>query len=378
MLEEEIKILKKMFGGQVYSYPLKSYENQSYFRTLETKLHLFEDKISQLPDNSDFFKRIKGQREELQLLNRRLTNSISNYLWGSQRGASSHFKLLIESPFVTKKLLRLSEALGNVPEGKSDRLFRLRISASELIEREDLFHIPFTKRHLVANHRFSIAGLPCLYLGSSIYVCWLEIQKPNFSNIYISGYRTTESLRVINLAYTLDSIINDLEHGDLEINRFIEKFLLWPLIMACSFQTKYPKAPFHEEYIIPGLLLEWITYSSQEISGLKYLSTKLNSSSKKKYGFNYVIPPQNLRDHYEYCPALSKKFILTNPLPWQLLTILPPADVVALGSGIKAENIEDALLDNYEFSRFGFVEEQVFSMKFDTVKKPKQLTHGRS
>lgn len=376
MLEEEIRLLKKVFGGPVFNYPLKSYENTGYSKTLEIKLIKFADKVRQLPDNSQFFNKIKSQTDEIDLLKNRLISSVSSYLWGSQKDASIQFEILINSSFVKEKILNLSETLEKATKVKGGRLFRIRESENELFEREDMFHIPFTKRHLVENHRFSIAGLPCLYLGSSIYVCWLEIQKPNFSNIYISGFKTTNSLRVINLAYTLDSIINDLESGDLEINRFIEKFLLWPLIMACSFQTKYPKAPFHEEYIIPTLLLEWITYSNSSvgISGLKYLSTKLNSSKKKNYGINYVIPPKDLLDKYEYCPILSKEFILTNPLPWELLTILPPADVVALGSGIKAENIEDALLDNYENSRFGFVEEQVFSMAFDILKKPKPLT----
>lgn len=376
MHEDEIKVLKKVFGGQVFGYPLKSHENKSYFRTLETKLLLFKDKISQLPNTSELFNKLRSQAEEIELLNRRLTDSISNYLWGSQKGASNHFEQMIESPFVKEKLLRLSETLESIEEGRKDKLFRIRVSENELIEREELFHIPFTKRHLVSNQRFSIAGLPCLYLGSSIYVCWLEIQKPNFSNIYISGFKTTNSLRVLNLAYTLDSILNDLEINNIDIDSFIDKFLLWPLIMACSFQTKYPKAPFHEEYIVPSLLLEWITYSSEEISGLKYLSTKLNSSKKKNFGINYVIPPQNLKDKYEYCPVLSKEFILTNPLSWELLTILPPVDAAYYGFGIKAENIEDALLDYYEHSRFGFVEEQVFSMTFDTVKRPKPLTNA--
>jgi hypothetical protein len=375
MLEKEIKLLKKLFGGQVFSYPMKSYENKSYFRTLEAKLLLFEEKIKQLPNDNVLFDKIKSQGKEIELLNERLINSISNYLWGSQKRASAHFESLIDSSFVKEKLLNLSETLERKTKNK---LFRIRTSENELNEREELFHIPFTKRHLVANQRFSIAGLPCLYLGSSIYVCWLEIQKPNFSDIYVSGFKTIDSLRVINLAYSLESIINDLENSNIEKDKFIEKFLLWPLIMACSFQTKYPKAPFHEEYIIPGLLLEWITFSSEEISGLKYLSTKLNSLKKKDYGVNYVIPPQNLKDHYEYCPVLSREFILTNPLSWELLTILPPADVVAHGSGIKAENIEDALLDNYEYSRFGFVEEQVFSMTFDTLKKPKPLTRAHT
>jgi hypothetical protein len=371
MIEDAIKILKKTFSGPVFSYPLKSDKNRSYHITLERKLRMFEDRVKQLPTDNDLLKVIKNKLSEIELLNRKLTYSVSNYLWGSQKGSVEHFNLLIESDFVKKKLLKLSETIVCKSNDKDNRLFRIRESDTELSEREDLFHIPFTKRHLVANQRFSIAGLPCLYLGSSIYVCWLEMQKPNFKNVYVAGFKPTNSLKVLNLAYDLESIIRDFSERKLQKEEFLEKFLLWPLIMACSFQTKYSEAPFHEEYIIPGLLLEWITFTNQEIAGLKYLSTKLSSSKKNNYGVNYVLPPQNLGVQYEYCPVLSKEFELTNPLLWDLLTILPPLDSVAYGSGINAENLEDALLNNYENSKFGFVEKQVFSMAFDDVRNSK-------
>ena len=172
MKNDIVKILKKNFGGQVFDYPLKSYEGQSYFKTLRTKLALFENKISQLPTSFELFENIKKEIDQVELLNQKLVNVLSNYLWGSQSGANKHFELLIESNFVKNKLLSFSEELNN-SKSNVNRLFRIRHSETELLERNQLFHIPFKDRHLVANQRYSIAGLPCLYLGSSIYVCWL-------------------------------------------------------------------------------------------------------------------------------------------------------------------------------------------------------------
>jgi hypothetical protein len=367
-MDEEIKILRKGLSTQAFEYPLKSHENKNYHRTLELKLSLYTEKIDNLPNNFPLINKIKEQLDNIKLLNKNLLDIINKYLWGSQKGTTESFQELIENSFLKNILLNLSENIEKENKTKQ-KLFRLRQSETDLIERNQMFHIPFSCRHLVANQRYSIAGLPCLYLGSSIYVSWLELNRPNLSNIFISGYKSTNSLSVLNLAYDLNLIIDEFEKSIISENQFIEKLVLWPLVMACSFQIKYPNAPFHEEYIIPGLLLEWITFESKNIQGLKYLSTKITSLNKYSYGINYVFPPQDKNDKYKFCPVLEKNFTLTKPLSWDLLTILPPADVVALGSGIKAENLEDALLDNYDASRFGFVEQQVYSMKFDYIKQ---------
>ncbi|MFW8247620.1 hypothetical protein ACOIDW_27415, partial [Klebsiella pneumoniae] len=65
-------------------------------------------------------------------------------------------------------------------------LFRVRKSDTPLSEREEIFHIPFTERQNVSAQRYSVAGLPCLYLGTSLYVCWQEMNKPDFDKLYLS------------------------------------------------------------------------------------------------------------------------------------------------------------------------------------------------
>src|SRR5205823_638449 len=79
-------------------------------------------------------------------------------------------------------------------------LFRMRIgSAAGRHQLGDLFHIPFNSRHLITNQRYSFPGLPCLYLGQSLYVCWEELGRPDLNGVVISRFRlrTAETVKVL-------------------------------------------------------------------------------------------------------------------------------------------------------------------------------------
>jgi hypothetical protein len=57
--------------------------------------------------------------------------------------------------------------------------FRIRIMPGNYpLEKKQLFHIPFQDRGLVNTQRYSIPGLPSLYVANSIYVAWEEMGRP--------------------------------------------------------------------------------------------------------------------------------------------------------------------------------------------------------
>ena len=364
-----MKQIQKEFSLKSFSFPLKSQGNSSYYKTLKRGLELFENKIDKLNIDDYASERIKSELSNIKESNQKLLEIISSYLNGSSRQAYDTLERLLEGEFYRERISRLIEKDKSFSNGDS-KLIRIRASNESISKREDIFHIPYSRRHLVANQRFSIAGLPCLYLGSSIYVCWLELNRKDFGELWIAGYQTQENFKVLNLAYDLQIIIKQLERNEIDVEQFIDYFLLWPLVMTCSFQVKYPGAPFHEEYITPSLLLEWITFKNKDIVGLKYLSTKLENYEKPSFGINYVFPPIEITEEYDFCPRLRDRFNLSNPLSWELISILPPINV-AITSDIQTDNIEEALLNNYHISKFGFVEEQIFKMKFDKIRNPK-------
>lgn len=200
-------------------------------------------------------------------------------------------------------------------------------------------------------------------------MCWLELGRKDFGGLWISGFRPNKNLKVLNLAYDLDLIINQLHERKVDEAQFVNMFLLWPLVMASCFQVKHPQAPFHEEYIISSLLLQWVKSRDGDIKGLKYLSTKLETYEDPFFGINYVFPPEKVTDS-GFCQNLTTDFELTNPLSWELISLLPPVNMTFAGEPIKAQNIEEVIANKYKSTKFGHVEEQVFGMTFSNVENP--------
>ena len=90
------------------------------------------------------------------------------------------------------------------------KLYRIRTSEyGGLFSKEEMFHIPFDKRHLVSNNRFSVHGFPSLYLGESTYICWEEMENPNFDTCNISIFSNDHPLSVINLSPIMEDFDTD-------------------------------------------------------------------------------------------------------------------------------------------------------------------------
>lgn len=357
---------KSIASLKSFSFPLKAQDDLSYFEQLKNNLRLFEKSLSELTESDSVTENVKSELKGLKDSNKKILKVVSSYFEGNSGKAYKTLDGLLKSPFYKTKLNSLIETLS-----EKTNLLRVRISLEPLATRDQMFHIPFSKRHLVANQRFSISGLPCLYLGSSIYVCWLELGRKDFGGLWISGFRPNKSLKILNLAYNLDILVNRFHRKEIDETQFVNMFLLWPLVMASCFQVKFPQSPFHEEYIISSLLLQWIKSEDVEIKGLKYLSTKLEGykHDNNDYGLNYVFPPEKITGS-DFCQNLTTDFELTNPLSWELLSLLPQVDVVAMGETIKAQNIEEIIAKEYKITKFGFIEEQVFGMTFSNVENP--------
>lgn len=358
--------MEELFNNKLFTYPLKA--ETSYITSLENTFKEFERFIEVIDSKDDCFKSIKDEYPNVLKLNNGIVNCIKNYLWGKPHESTNLFRELIESEFVASKLLNSYEAIDFTESENDKKMFRVRASDVNLGHREEIFHIPLSDRHNVANQRFSIEGLPCLYLGSSIYVCWLELNRPNLSNTYIAGYKPKGKFKVFDLSYSLQQIYTDYSKEVITFEEFKNKLLILPLIFACSFQVKYPESPFKEEYIFPKLILEWIIYKNDKIIGLKYQSTKVsNYVENNDYYINYVFPPKDIKEDKKFCNDLVENFELTSPISWDLLNILPENELNVGGITTEAENIEDVFSKNYKFTKFGSIEQNIFDMKFRQV-----------
>ena len=141
---------------------------------------------------------------------------------------------------------------------KGCNYFRIRENpAYSLYRREEIFHIPFERRSAVSNQRFSVSGYPCLYLGSSIYCCWEETNRPNVDTCNVVSMRNTRGLRFI-----------DLSIPGLDEDGFSERSVYQLVLpLACSLRVSDPGVSFKAEYIIPQNVLSCIISRGGEEAG---------------------------------------------------------------------------------------------------------------
>ena len=190
--------------------------------------------------------------------------------------------------------------------------FRMRQSNSyDLYEAREMFHIPFEKRNLTSNQRYSMSGYPCLYLGSSIYGCWEELKRPNIDLSNIVYIENTEPIRLINLS---------IPRLDL---RTIGKFDIYNVVLSlvCSLKVGEYNAPFKPEYIIPQNVLNCLITRNNDpdapyFDGIKYTSSIYGSKRcifhNKQLFENYVLPIKQSKSK-GYCDELCNLFAISQP-----------------------------------------------------------------
>lgn len=233
----------------------------------------------------------------------------------------------------------------------TQNLYRIRLSDnadSQTFDYKEMFHIPFEKRHLVSSQRFSIPGLPAIYLGSSLYVCWEELGRPNFKNIKASMFQFNNGFaqRIINLGISPKELKRAIENQEtlgtarnkVDARSIVIAYcMVWPLIVACSVKVKEKQASFKPEYIIPQLLSQYVASEKeageQDFSGISYLSVSgayYNEDNDQLFR-NYFFPVKNNRPK-GYCTKLSQTFKLTKGIPWQIFEIYNSANDLQLSS----------------------------------------------
>ena len=195
------------------------------------------------------------------------------------------------------------------------RLYRIRkTEVSGLFSKEEMFHIPFDKRHLITNGRYSINGIPSLYLCESTYICWEELGNPNFDTCNVSMFVNEQMVSVINVAPIMKAFDKD-------------KILKYPLAYVCSLGTNHPEGPFKEEYVIPQMLMQCLLIHNKRNTktsyvGIRYLSNKayvqrplfpLNEKKDLKRYFNYAFPAYGPYDNDGMSKKLKSIFSWSSP-----------------------------------------------------------------
>lgn len=222
------------------------------------------------------------------------------------------------------------------------KLFRVVcVEDNKPYTRERVFHTPYNLRSKVSTCRYSIAGYPSLYLGTSLELCSEEINMDLHRTFALASVFklerifefTNTTIKVIELGVKPQDFLETEQRSQIN-NRKISHtllndsgvksdYLIWyPLIAACSYIRVNKKDPFAAEYIIPQLLMQWVRSEicstsdreSEQLIGIRYFSCASEKASNM--GFNYVFPTSGKQKSVElpYCSVLTKSFRLSNPV----------------------------------------------------------------
>lgn len=292
--------------------------NKQYLSTLKS-IHL------QIPSRHNIFHEIdfKNVTEIIESIQEAVKQYQEGYPNSAFECVDNMFNINITSRGYLNKQMTIVDNQGGL-------LYKMRTGTSHNYLAEEMFHIPFEKRGLVSTNRYSIPGLPCVYLGSSPIACWEELNRPDLNTVQTALF---EKGAVSYLDFStppgalLELLIgnfNSKGFSDLDMKEvykdLVSYLVVWPLMAACSIRVKHPNDSFKPEYIIPQLLLQWIRQS--EFDGISYFSTKIkkyNSGTAKLYT-NYAFPVQS-RGKQGYCSILTTKFNISDAIPWQTFQI---------------------------------------------------------
>lgn len=264
------------------------------------------------------------------------------------------FDILLESYFfwidgkTSESIKKLSDLLkdykiqSNITDIYNHIFFRGRISKN-FISHWDMFHIPFNKRFIISNQRYSLIGQPLLYLAKSPICVMNELEQTEYLRISTFRFKNTNKIKIFDNTNKFSNIIeikknNNNVHKDVNniidynLNKFdikTIKMYLFHLIISgcCSFEKRgeLKEYGFCEEYVLPQILAQ--TLKTNKFDGILYSSTK--APKKFSYINNNIV--YNLFSHnlalftkydkkkiddetYVYDKKLYFKFKISNPI----------------------------------------------------------------
>ena len=366
---------KEILKNPVLSLPL-FYEEGNCEDAIYDRITDFHNCLS----HTDFFDFI--QLDNILYFRNHLKCMFEEYYLGHQNNAFNEFQNALT------RILRDAPIIKTIVP--KEPFYRARTNDSNKdYEDDEMFHIKYSERSKVKTQRFSFPGLPCLYLGASAYVCWMELNRPAFDQFQIALIKQNDvdsNKQILDLSIHPSTFYLELslrekgiqtEHEDLTLEHYLQ---YWPIIAACSVAVKSENHSFKPEYIFPQYFLQMILEKKNadflNIDGIKYMSIKAGNISMKQYESdyrtytNYVFPIKSSEPTKEgFCKELSSSFKIINNYSGKELQVISDMirekgiQFVEIEHGKETSEIDDTLIFGsndkgyqYKNSIFGRIE----------------------
>jgi hypothetical protein len=333
---------------------------------------------------SDQLQQRLGEIKELISL---LNNSISSYYIGNVSEAYKAFDKAVSlvQDFLIQKPIKPNGGIGQVIVSYShleQHYFKARTTMDFSLKREQMFIRPFEQREMIPTYRYSIPGLPCLYLSNNVLTAWYELGCPDINTMQVSRFEISAALKKFNFAWNSNFFATSLPLSPTFNMDLITNYLTYfPLHAACTVSVQNRQSHFKPEYIFPQFLMQWIRENN--IEAIEYMSTQIDyrrlNNDLYKMAFKNIAIPSQTSSALGSCFILRNKIELTNPISWQNLLVSYPnlnfpsenkkeTNLFALlNSALSLELIEGKPV-MYGMTAFGKIEEYLYKhMKVEHI-----------
>ena len=261
---------------QKFSTPFTVKRDNDYFPSL--KEMLFEI-VSEIETNGATSKIVSSIRDYTE----KIIRSVELYYQGNLVDAQLIVnKMLADFDDAAPAVTDINSSIafpGGGPDYTEVQFFRARLSENVVeFSANDMLHIPFNMRHIVKSERFSIPGLPCLYLGNSTYACWVEMGCPADHRFNVAPVILDNSQKVLNLTVTIGSLyafkeeVLNMSEEDAE-KHIIDLLKLMILTFCTSYKVSDGNRNFKSEYILPQMIM--LACKSRNLDGITYYSKQI-------------------------------------------------------------------------------------------------------
>lgn len=275
-----------------FELPIWIEEHDDYDKVIKEELEHYQSEINK----KLYWKKDPDFLEELDKVVRHIKDAIHLERCGKTTEAQKEICAIIEKccserffvhPLTKNFAFRETAAFEDGKEleaRRSEPLTFFRCRKGKVDKKEEMYPLPKEKLSYSSAQRYSLAGIPCLYLATTTYCCWMEIGRPE--EFSASSYKPTESgkkLRILNLAFSQKQMHNLGKDSR-------AAYLLFPLVMAVSVAVKNPRADanFRPEYTISHLVMRCL--SEFGIDGVAYCSSRIDDVLGFPHTINLAIP----------------------------------------------------------------------------------------
>lgn len=358
-----------------YVTPQRIKNSNQYKEKLMSWIISLQDEFSKKEVDSEYIETIKSMRKALD-------NILEEYYMGNISSSYNMMKNIIsemkeKTEGVAISSIQTSIAFNDLEDVLSNEnldnqqieFFRARTSNKYcMFNRNEMLHIPFNMRKRVASTRFSIPGLPCLYLATTSYCCWLELGTPTDYQFNVSAVKVNQESKILNLTMNADlfeGIIMLQDKYKISKKYVIEALKLWILSYASSFKVDEDDRSFKEEYIISQLImlvskdlgLDGVAYYSKQVEDDRFahmLSVNLALFAKfnREKRFSEICKNIEISPSYNY--AMFKQLGPGEKYKSKSISLHITRSRRSNMIGIWNRQSEYIATDFYEFDRFLF------------------------